>query len=319
MNFKAPNFLNITPANKISEWCEIIHCTLDSGKDVYYIGDIETTGLRPDGDKNNKDLKDRALEIAFLCYIQNDNGVFEELKDISGNHIFFHEYINPFAEELSEKNRYRSIDYIPNEARSVHGISKEFLDGLKGLEDSNGEETNFKLKQKAPTFAQIKPILDLYFYTSNVSINAGRRIFTAHNGGDFDAKFLSSEWHKAELYHENHLQPARFESFVDILDTLSLIKDMYKSSRELSIAYSNNVNFDESVKVNYKLDFLKIFYNHENIERDVHGAMIDSYLLAKVFFSMLSDNSYLNMPLVKKHSNIQKNFEILDTKEIRLL
>lgn len=312
------DFLNITPAEKLSEWFSIINSTLEDGVDIYYIGDTETTGFKPDGNKSNKDLKDRLLEIAFLCYTRSQDGTFSELKDSDGCHIHFHEYINPFAEPDADLKKYRSIEYIPTETIEVHGITKEFISGESGLTDSQGQETDFKLKKQAPTFQQIKPILESYFATKNKSTKLGSRYFVAHNA-IFDAGFISSEWHRVESFYEDHLQPAKFESYITTIDTLSLIKDMYSSTKELTAAFVTKENYDSGTKINHKLDFLKTFYGHDNIMRDVHGAMIDSYILAEVFFDMLKDQAYQNLPQVKQFSNTNYEAPELNSNGVILL
>ena len=253
--------------------------------------------------------------MAFIFYKKID-GKLEQLVDADGDLIFFHEYINPFRESASELSRYNSVKTVPSFLHGLHGITDEFLDAKKGLLDSGLNETSFKLPKPAPTFDQVKPILSKLLCTADDT--KGKVFYIAHNG-TFDTNFLSAEWAKCEQYHENNPQPAAFESYVSLIDTLSTIKDMYPTFSVFGQAYQQKPHYDPLIKVNHKLDFLTEFYQCNNTDRDVHGAMVDSLILADVYQSMLDDDRYKNLNLVKKMIKTTTNIEKLNTNGIKTL
>ncbi|UKA04651.1 hypothetical protein [Photobacterium damselae] len=279
------------------------------------ISDTETTGLKPFGDNKNKDIKDRLIEVAFIFY-KMENGRLEKLVDDHGDFIYFHEYINPFQETPAELARYNSIKSIPQFLYRTHGISDDFLAGKKGLLDSNLNETSFNLPKSAPTFDMIKPIISKMLCIGEKK--NGTIFYVAHNG-IFDTNFLSAEWSKCEQYHENHQQPAAFESYVTLIDTLPLIREMYPTVAALGHAYQQKPHYNQATKINYKLDFLIEFYQCHNVERDVHGALIDSMILADVYQAMLDDEAYISLPLVKSMKQNIETVKKLDSKGIKTL
>lgn len=302
--------LVLTPEGKIDTWRELIKQTLQSGKNVIFVGDTETTGTSPKGDRVNKDLRDRVLEIAFLAYKAEGSILEEPLIDNDGTQIFFHEYINPFLEDQRILERYNSISYIPTEVLYVHGITESFLQGDSGKLDSGLHETNFRLKKTAPTFSDIKPYLERLCCLDLCNELAGRVCFLAHNAS-FDIEFLDCEWSKVELLHDGNTAPSSFESYFKPIDSLALIKEMYKTRDEihLSMPPSMVVKLEEMAKegkkltVGYGLEFLRYFYEVDAIGRDVHGAMIDSVILAEVYKRMVMDPHYLELPIIKNLRN----------------
>lgn len=308
------NFLNITPADKIDRWSSILLETLKEG-DLYAVSDTETTGLKPFGDNKNKDIKDRLIELAFI-FCKKVDGKLQPLVDENGDLIFFHEYINPFRETPTELARYNSIRKVPEFLYGLHGITDAFLDARECLLDSSLKETEFKLTKPAPTFEQIKPIVSKMLCIGEET--KGKVFYVAHNGS-FDTNFLSAEWAKCEQYHENQTQPAAFESYVTLVDTLVMIKDMYPTFAVFGHAYQQKPHYKPSVKVNHKLDFLTEFYQCTSVDRDVHGAMVDSLILADVYQAMLEDETYLNLPLVKKMAVNVENVKKIDSKGIKVL
>lgn len=303
MNFD--KYLVNTPANKIEEWREIIRTTLESGKNVIFVGDTETTGTEPKGDRANKDLRCRMLEVALIAY-KADGVILEEpLLDSEGTHIFFHEYVNPFKEDSRILERYNSIPYIPNSVLYVHGITETFLKGETGLLDSALNETDYKLPKPAPTFAQIKPILEHLCCLDMCNELKGRVCLLAHNA-PFDVEFLDCEWAKVEFLHEGNTAPSSFESYFKPVDTLTLIKQMYRTRDEVRAATPSDVMEEvealaekgQKIAIGWSLEFLRYFYKVE-IPRDVHGAMIDSIILAEVYRRMTEDPRYLKLPIVK--------------------
>ena len=308
------NFLNITPPEKIDTWADIIVSHLKNN-DLYIVSDTETTGLKPFGDIKNRDIKDRLIEVAFI-FCKLEGGKMVRMKDNQGVSIFFHEYINPFSEPDNELARYNSIKGIPTFLHKVHGITDKFLLGQEALLDSSLNETSFKLPHPAPRFDQIKPILSKLLC---VDEELSHKIhYIAHNAV-FDTNFLSAEWSKCEQYHEGQSHPASFESYVSVIDTLSMIREMYQTPHTFAQAYQNLPHFKGEIKVNYKLDFLTEFYQCKNIDRDVHGAMVDSLILTDVYIKMLEDDAYLNLPSVKNQSTIVNSAKKIDTSRLKVL
>ncbi len=89
-----------------------------------------------------------------------------------------------------------------------------------------------------------------------------------HNAG-FDVGFLD-----AELARLNSAVPVRIATLCQVLDTLSLARDMHPGQR-------NN------------LDALCKRYNIDNSHRDLHGALLDARILADVYLAMTGGQSAL--------------------------
>ncbi|ELP5898507.1 hypothetical protein QTV49_000381 [Vibrio vulnificus] len=297
--------LILTPANKIEHWRDIIRSVLQSGKNVIWVGDTETTGTEPKGDRANKDIRDRVLEIALLAYVGNGTIIEKPLLDDEGLQIFFHEYVNPFKEDTKILERYNSIRYIPNEVLYVHGINESFLNGKTGLLDSKLNETDFKLPKPAKTFSEIKPALEYLSCVDLCNEVKGRLCLLAHNA-PFDIEFLDCEYNKTEYLHEGNTAFAGFESFFTPIDSLQLIKEMYTRD-EIRAAVKPHVmkklqdleSAGTKITIAHNLEFLRYFYEVDDIERDVHGAMIDSVILGEVYKKMTEDNKYKELPVVK--------------------
>ena len=98
-----------------------------------------------------------------------------------------------------------------------------------------------------------------------------------------------------------------------------MIKDMYPTFPIFAHAYQLLPHYKPSVKVNNKLDFLTEYYQCNSIDRDVHGAMVDSLILAEVFKAMLDDEAYLNLPLVKRYNRNPTEFKKINSTGIRTL
>ena len=304
MNFD--NVLLLTPSKKINEWRGIVRNTLANGKNVIWVGDTETTGTEPKGDRANRDLKDRLLEIAMIAYIGTGTVIECPLIDSEGEQIFFHEYVNPFIEDPKILDRYNSIREIPYGAFRVHGIDVGFLEGKSGLKDSFNQESDFKLSKPAKTFSDIKPALEWLTCTDLSNILDGRSCLLAHNCA-FDATFLDCEWIKTELLHDNNTEFACFESYFSLIDSLTIIKEMYSRTEigtELSLKPIIFEKFkiataQKRIPIGHGLEFLRYFYGVDNISRDVHGALVDSLILAEVYKKMSVDPKYQNFPVIK--------------------
>lgn len=281
--------LLITPQKKIPQWRAEILKLLAKGTNVLIVGDTETTGTHELGDKKNFGKKDRLLEIGFLFYVMNDNGI-EPLLDEDGEQIFFHEYTNPLIEPSYVLDRYNSIDYIPDEViYHVHGIDEQFLEGRSGMVlNPRGERGDFLLPSKARTFRDIKPLLEELICVDKLMDVAGKVVFVAHNAL-FDIGFMNAEWKKVEMLEEQRESPSFFEGFVSTLDTMTLFKSMYTKAELAEIALERGI----LGSVGYNLDFIQNFYSIA-IQRDMHGALLDSKILAEVLKSIMKDPKYLD-------------------------
>ncbi|MCY9860937.1 hypothetical protein OTK49_00080 [Vibrio coralliirubri] len=312
------NILILTPANKIPEWREIIRKTMASGKNVIWVGDTETTGTEPKGDRNNKDLKDRLLEVAMMAFEGVGTSITKPLLDSEGNQIFFHEYVNPFIEDERVLTRYNSIRDIPYSAYRIHGIDKQFLEGKAGLKDSNLVETDFRLPTPARTFYEIKPALEWLTCADLCNELKGRACFLAHNC-KFDAEFMDCEFIKCEFMHDGNSAFASFESYFMLIDSLALIKEMYSRS-EIGAVLKHHIAAKLAVKekegnrvpIGHSLEFLRYFYEADEIKRDVHGALIDTVILAEVYKQMVNDDRYKQLPMIKNQIRAPLEMQPID-------
>ncbi|MDK9793879.1 hypothetical protein [Vibrio sp. D431a] len=284
-------------------WAQVVRKALESGIEIFIVGDTETTGKHELGDKNNFGKKDRILEIGFLFYTSDESGLLKPLSDHLGNHIRFHEYINPFIEDANTLDRYNSIKEIPNEVIRIHGIDIDFLKGNCGLLDSWGKRTNFKLNKSAPTFTQIKPYLEMLMNCNDLVTLKGRINFIAHNAL-FDARFMSAEWIKTEQFDEKSSFPSSFESYVWVIDSLALMRSLYSRADIISAGEKKGCK----MKAGFSLDYLKEFYSI-NQDRDMHGALVDSKILADVYNSIVMDERYSNSPAVCANRTFKSDYK----------
>jgi len=125
-------------------------------------------------------------------------------------------------------------------ARAVHGISREQL-------------------VDKPKFAQIAEELIQFIAGSELII---------HNAV-FDMAFLDAEFARVST-----ATPIKVGALCQVLDTLSLAREMHPGQR-------NN------------LDALCKRYNVDNSKREVHGALLDARILADVYLAMTGGQSAL--------------------------
>ncbi|WP_210498632.1 hypothetical protein [Vibrio crassostreae] len=289
------NTLNITPENKIDNWANVIRTKLESGDNLLIIGDTETTGTHELGDKKNFGRKDRILEIGFLFYEECEKDVVKPLLDMEGQQIFFHEYINPHEEDPITLERYNSIMEIPDEViKFVHGIDHEFLKGKAGLVKKGGGRDSFILPQPAPTFEEVKPYLEDLLCVDDLVTFKGKLKFIAHNAL-FDVQFMNAEWKKTEMYEEKRQFPAFFESYIETVDTLKIASQMYTRAELKEIGSQRGLKASGG----FSLDFLQEFYEIE-AARDMHGALLDSEILAMVYKALVTDERYQTSSVISK-------------------
>lgn len=128
---------------------------------------------------------------------------------------------------------------IEQDAQDVHGITNEFL------------------KDK-PLFADIAPDFIEYIRDSELII---------HNA-PFDVGFLEHEFRLAKL------KPSNLRRYCQVLDTLTMARDMHPGQRN-------------------SLDALCKRYHVDNKHREWHGALLDSELLAQVYLIMTGGQTTL--------------------------
>lgn len=305
MSLEKNTILNLTPESKVEEWSAIINNILTKGEDIFVVGDTETTGVKELGDSKNYGKKDRILEIGLLFYKSSENDNITPLTDINGETIYFHEYINPFKEDKMVLERYNSILNIPKEVQYIHGINEAFLQGKKGLLDKYLNPTDFMLSKPAPSFMQVKPYLEKLLCVSNVKERKGNINFIAHNAL-FDVQFIDAEWQKTELYEERRSTPTHFQSFINIIDTLKIAQFLYNRSELKDESERRGI----TSKSGYSLDFMQIFYGIE-IQRDLHGALLDSEILAEVYSGLISDPKYAGAPRTKEKNKGDFSIKVL--------
>ncbi|MDO4643586.1 MAG: DNA polymerase III subunit epsilon [Cardiobacteriaceae bacterium] len=122
--------------------------------------------------------------------------------------------------------------------------------------------TNERL-EKEPTFIEILPDLLAYFEGADELI--------AHNM-PFDQSFLNREFEKAELGY-------KLEDKFNLTDTLNLARRKVALTR-------------------YNLDSLCKYYGIDNSNRTLHGALLDSQLLAEVYLKLTTEQSGLDFQTI---------------------
>lgn len=137
-------------------------------------------------------------------------------------------------------------------ARAVHGMS------LKELADK-------------PRFAEIAAEFTEFITGAELII---------HNAG-FDVGFLD-----AELARLSNSAQVRIATLCQVLDTLSLARDMHPGQR-------NN------------LDALCKRYGIDNSHRDLHGALLDARILADVYLAMTGGQSALALEEGPRRSGVR--------------
>lgn len=341
--------LIMTPYNKIEKWKKTTENMLKSGIDIFIIGDTETTGglrkskgLAPSviekDEKKYIGLKHRILEIAFMiCYFDKEKNMFVNIKDDEGDFIYFHEYINPFKEEDPH-----SIYEIPDGAFFVHGISKEFLNGNTPLgydlakfrkENYNIDTyTNFdnalKLRTPAPTFYEIiEPMMDVCGLNFEYDREQKQgRVHSIFHNAVFDLRFMDSEF--------KHAGKPNFQALALPMDSIVLAKSLFdKKSIEkirkdkmqrLREKYTlEKISADKIEKLIkkevvgglYSLDALRQFFEERgeldisSINRELHGALLDTEITKHVIDAMYLSKEYQNSP---NRPNLEKEYKEQD-------
>ena len=273
---------NITPFERFPEWEKIITETREGGKDVYIVSDTETTGGTSSPGKTNsvfekvdpkcRGKRHRILEIGAIFCTKNDKGEFEPIKDSNNENIFFHEYINPFDEPEEKKKKINSIDYIPEGAFYVHGISKK---SLYAKEKVSGE---IMLKDKAPCMQDI--VLD-FIKLSTVEKDLEGSVFGVFHNVPFDFTFLDSEFECCENEFGEPVQ--RFQDMFVPYDTINFFESVISKDEVNELKEKAGIK-----KGRYGLDTLRgIFSNlgyiDESLDRSFHGAYKDSLILIEIY------------------------------------
>lgn len=171
--------------------------------------------------------------------------------------------------------------------------------------------TEFMLSSPAPTFGEIKPILEDLLSLDKLIDLKGKLHFVAHNAM-FDVRFLNEEWKRVERLEEGYDNVTCFEAYFNTIDTLALMHQMYTGAELQHASSAKGLS-----GITYSLDSLQTFYDI-TADRDMHGALIDSKILSQVYSCMLEDPAYttsklavskkLGTPVVRKpsHRNLVK-------------
>ncbi len=306
MSINAKQYIKTTPLARIESWVNIINERLKKGKDIYWVGDTETTGTNYKQTGVSRAPRDRLLEIGLLAFKINDNGLLIPLTDKDNKQIYVHEYVNPFIET---SNKYGStIEDIPNDVKKIHGISLDFLE----CKDSLGSKGEIYLKQPAKDFQYTKQILEAILDVERNMEHIGKHYFVAHNA-HFDISFLDAEFANCFDTSINKSHSRSFQSLVHTIDTLSLIKELYNKTA-FKKAIETRIGLS-TTKVSYNLDFLMTFYSISNNKRELHGALVDAHILSEVYNGIISDmrehRSNSDYAVIKK-----SNFNQIDIKKI---
>lgn len=301
MNIDFNKQLSMMNTSEIIENALVILNELKNGNEVYSFFDTETTGTEPYGDKNDDMKRDRLIELGVVSYVFKNNQLVPLLNG-SGKQVYFHEYVNPFREKETELFLYNSRMEM-GDSFKVHGISKEFLEG-------KGDLMGLKLKQPALSFTDIRDYFEIYMLTDralaflieNEHISPddfnykGAHNFVAHNAS-FDKKVLNAEFEKDDRFHKKTTYASDFEGNVRVIDSLSLSREVLSKNmiNSKGDSYNEIDAFGNAKKPGYSLDYLQYYYEIE-ADRDLHGALVDSKILAEVYKSLISDTGYINAP-----------------------
>lgn len=257
--------------------------TLESGVDVFFFYDTETTGLSPypRGDKG----RDRILEMAFTAFYLDGNDEFKQLtaKDESGFDVpvTFQEYVNPYKESNEELTKTRSVRECDPYAFEVHKISEAFLNGKETL---NG----IRLEKPAPTFKEVKPHMERFLCLDEQANFKANAHFVSHNGISFDDKMLTEEMKYIDAYDPEIRVVREFESLLSSsIDTKRVMQKMFKK-RDLE-------KFGEidGKSPGYSLDYLaKMLKVSLDARSEVHGAMLDSIILKDAYNALIKTKRY---------------------------
>lgn len=317
MNIDHQRQLSVLSAKKILDNAITIANKIKEGKNVYTFFDTETTGTEPYGDKNDNMKRDRLLEIGAVSYTLDEKGI-QPLKNKDNEIVIYHDYINPFIEPENQLFIYNSKKEM-GDSYIVHGITKDFLNG-------KGDLGGFKLKTAARPFTETRDYFELFMNTDNALkfllennyINGsfedftGEHIFVAHNAS-FDKKVLNAEFEKDDRFNKDIRYQSDFEGHVKVLDTLALSREIIpkKLLEEKGVDYSEVDNFGRNKKPGYTLDYLQFYYDIE-ADRDLHGALVDSKILADIYNCLINDDGYINAPnspIVKSEQSITDFFK----------
>lgn len=143
--------------------------------------------------------------------------------------------------------------------------------------------SNDFLKDK-PKFAEIMD--DFYEFIKGAEL-------VIHNA-PFDVGFINAEFHRADP------TLGRTETFCNVTDTLQLARKMHPGQKN-------------------SLDALCKRYSIDNSNRDLHGALLDSELLAKVYLIMTGgQGNFFNTPNQENDSLATKKHKSQDFSHINL-
>jgi DNA polymerase III epsilon subunit-like protein len=278
------NVLILTPESSLHSWKKTILKELQSGSNIYYIMDTETTGLYARGGKHDGYIRDRMIEIGMIVAVQRELGKeIVLLKDDNGDEIYFHEYINFLNESDAELISYQSRRYIPKEIFEITGITENVIKGLDVLPG-----TDQKLNKSAPMFKDIMPYLESFWLLNEGKIFYNQIHMIAHNA-DFDYSFINEEMQKAEY--------SPIESYIKKIDT-RILSQQCISKDDFLIKNENNYKKYQSIQ-NY---LIKKLQSNRWGERE-------QYYIDKIKYNINEKLNQLIDELSRKNSKSKKIIE----------
>lgn len=146
---------------------------------------------------------------------------------------------------------------VPQEAFDVHGWNRENLirESRKGFPNPDSD-VGIKFAERAQ---------EVYEFFKGAEL-------IAHNA-KFDIKFIDGEMGRAGIYHAEGIE--KISDVCTIRDTLKMAQDIFPGQR---------VNLNALCKK----------YDIVNTDRELHGALIDSELLLKVYLRMTQNQATLD-------------------------
>lgn len=255
------------------------------------------------------------IQDAVFVHGMTKDFLFGKVPMINGNEI-------PKSKYFVTQTAWKAYEFYQKNKKLPDFFSGNVWDDqiLKLFRKMNGEDTftgGIKLPKPAPTFDQVRPFMDKYCNAENLINLKGEVVFVAHNSA-FDVRVMNAEYGKCDRFHSGKGYHSDFESYFKTLDTLALSKELIAKS-ELD-EKSQTLDAKSALKSGYNLDYLQFYYG-VTAKRDVHGALVDSFILAEVYKKIIEDERYISAPNKVLASQLVKtersNFEKSDKKLLK--
>ena len=213
--------------------------------------DTETTGFI---NLRNGKNQSRMTEFGAVITVNGKPLTDKEGNDISQIQIYF----NPWLENKKLKQSFQAYE--------VHGIDEDFLNGVKSL----GGNTKIYLDN---------PALTIETYLDSLSDLLSQNIVKTHNGQTFDLPFFNHELKRYNL-------PMLGKIAIN-LDTQRIFQKELKDIKEKYPELIESIGWVESFKLTVDnepnkglIPFIeKVSGEKCDIERNLHGALLDSLIL----------------------------------------